>query len=239
MVLLITTSVIAYIALEYTVRYLCLRDLYLGKAEKYKYECYKDIIFFVSPGFWFARYFKKVLKQSAPDEQYKDLLKRYIVKNNHYNIAISVALLFAVSISYYLFNGATYLLGVVIYRFISRSVEIIVAFGKDVTSNKDKNSSLSKYDRIKLAIKSYFEVFVFSSTLYMFMPQIKGIDAIFVSLGTGTFTTVSNHIKLPSYINMPYETTDLYLMNIALFTQIFTTLSLVVLSLALYVSSEE
>ncbi|MGL6130995.1 MAG: hypothetical protein ACRCZ9_05215 [Fusobacteriaceae bacterium] len=60
------------------------------------------------------------------------------------------------------------------YRTISRSFEIMIAFYKDVTKDPEKNDSkLLKFERIKLAVISYFEIILNSGILYYLIYNAK------------------------------------------------------------------
>ncbi|MGL4998075.1 MAG: hypothetical protein ACRC5T_03830 [Cetobacterium sp.] len=60
------------------------------------------------------------------------------------------------------------------YRTISRSFEIMFAFYKDVTKDPEKNDSkLLKFERIKLAVISYFEIILNFGILYYLIYNAK------------------------------------------------------------------
>lgn len=258
-ILLIIISFIIYVLIEYFIRSLSYSYLSI---EKYTFpsrgfECWRDIVFLISPGYWFAKYYKRRVRNDIEKKydfcNYKEYLenklKEYIINNNHFNIVTSFMLFFLVlcfskeknqsDISHLTNYISIYsvFFWVVVWRLISRCFEITVAFGFDVMSENKPSSALNKYDRISLALKSYLEIYVISSTTYVFMPHAKNaLDAIFISLGTGTLSSVSNYIKMPYEItNLCFSKNSIYLMDFFLFIQIFTTLSLVILSLAVYV----
>ncbi|GAB3536176.1 hypothetical protein GCM10027342_54200 [Photobacterium alginatilyticum] len=112
---------------------------------------------------------------------------------------------------------------VVYIRFFSRLSEVLISFFLDVTDGKPKNKHTDKYDRIKLAIISYIEIFIISTCVYAVSPMIGNIfDAIITSLGAGTFTNIEFAKK--SWMGL-----------VAVYLQIFTTLTLVLLSIATYI----
>jgi len=119
------------------------------------------------------------------------------------------------------------------YRFISRNLEIILAFGLDVF-DKTPKSNLNKFQRLKLAIYSYFEIYVYSISFYMMLiyddnhTQFLILKSIQMSLSVGTLTNVAYSQGSPSGL-------DSWL-QLFPFIQVFATLSLVVLSLSMYVS---
>lgn len=113
-----------------------------------------------------------------------------------------------------------------IFRYISRSFEISYAFGKDVLQENHPSSGLGKYDRIKLALMSYMEIFIYSASAYLILPTVKEpIDALSLSFNVGSLTNVGFAFGQ-----------DADLLSNMVFVQVFCTLSLVVLSLASYLS---
>jgi len=158
---------------------------------------------------------------------------KYIKSNNNLNIFFSTVVFFVVI---YFGDGAEYWYGVlfwlVFFRFISRSVEIMYAFGKDVTSNDNPDSDLTKFDRINLALKSYVEIYIYSSALYfLIIFEPTWLKAISMSFGVGTLTNVSEALEKVSECHEWF--------GLLIYFQVFTTLSLIVLSLAVYVSREK
>lgn len=124
-----------------------------------------------SPSYSFAKFFKGNLKKKPRAR----LIKRW----NKNNLLVSFALIFS---SFILsFNNffipltdinlikdlklLIFLILLIFIRCFSRSYEIIRAFYKDVTNNKNL-SKLNKYRRIRLASISYLEVIFNFSTLY-------------------------------------------------------------------------
>jgi len=107
-----------------------------------------------SPGFAFA---KKYKGESKGDER-----KKFVEKCNHRNLIISIVLMI---LSFYLTNtnqcSGLFFLGINTWRYFSRSVEIFFAFGFDCFDKKQK-SNLNKFGRLKLAIFSYLEIYIFS-----------------------------------------------------------------------------
>lgn len=103
------------------------------------------------------------------------------------------------------------------------------AFGKDVIQRAVNRSGLSKYTRIQLAFRSYIELFVLAAPVY-YVNEITAHwwHAITLSLSVGTMTN----------IGYAFPECHSILANLVFF-QVFATLSLVLLSLAFYVSREE
>lgn len=153
--------------------------------------------------------------------------------NNRVNVCLSVTLCVLVfllaSFSATSWTFSLILL-VAIVRFVSRSFEITYAFGRDVLQDSVTTTRLTKYERIKLALISYIEIFSYSAAAYLLLPTVAGpADAITLSLNVGTLTNVGYAFSKP----------DAPLIVNIVFIQVFTTLSLVVLSLASYLSREK
>lgn len=176
----------------------------------------------VSPGYWLAKNCKLLnpakLKGVA-------LRARLIVNYNLWNLLLSAIVLVATiatqSQGYVLFGITNSL---IVWRAISRSFEIAIAFGNDITTPKNA-SGLRNEVRMKLAIKSYFEIFLYSAALYsVSSQQFQGLSqSLLASLYVGTFTDVPAVAKALPFPHL-------------VFLQVFATLSLVVLSIAGYLS---
>ncbi|MDX9990186.1 hypothetical protein [Thiothrix unzii] len=217
-----------YFILEFSVRKISFELAKTGATnnflKEYKWEFRKDIVILISPGYWLARYYKDKIKSKK--DNLPCHLKKFIKVNNKINLCLSLNLFAILSLLFYL-NAIAFFQSLIIWRFISRSFEIICAFSNDVINgHEQQKSSLTKFDRVKLALLSYVEIFFYSACFYLVtVKDIEPIKAFLISLGVGTFTNVNS---------------DLFKCNeiLALFTyiQVFTTLSLVVLSLAIYVS---
>lgn len=123
-------------------------------------------------------------------------------------------------------NESYELLGItislVVWRAVSRSFEIAIAFGTDITTSKN-SSRLLNASRMKLAIRSYLEIFLFSATLYAVLePCFEGFNqSVLASLYVGTLTNV---FYVAEKLPVPH----------VVFLQVFATLSLVLLSIAGY-----
>ena len=183
--------------------------------------------FFISPDFWWANYFKNRIKQFNDDASINSL-KEYVIINNKANLILSILITGLVFFAF-TFDPESQiyktLISAAVIRSISRSFEISLAFGRDVLQVSQNATGLKKFERIKLAISSYFEIFIYFAAVYLVLPCGKGISyAITSSLSVGTLTNVGFVFVSDHFVN-----------NIA-FVQVFTTLSLVVLSLASYLS---
>lgn len=188
-----------------------------------------NLTIFVSIDFWLANEFKERIKNFEPEEILQTQLKAYIKSNNQVNVLFSAYLLLLMAILYRVDMQSLFyktLLAMSAIRFFSRSYEIVVAFGRDVLQEQESKSGLDKYERIKLAIFSYLEIFIYSTAAYLALLSGKDpMSALSMSLNVGTLTNVGFAFGTESDIFCNF-----------VFVQVFSTLSLVVLSLASYIS---
>ncbi|HCL5270748.1 TPA: hypothetical protein N2G33_002975 [Salmonella enterica] len=191
--------------------------------------------FFITPDYWWAFRFKSRLKANITDERVKDELKSYVIINNKINLGVSfiiMVLIFVVNEYAHDYIYSKVLLCIAFIRFISRSYEITYAFVCDIFQQQESVTGLNKHERIRLALFSYLEIFFYSAAAYMLLPQItSAYDAVTMSLSVGTLTNVGYAFNFCGQ-NVPFIT------NIV-FVQVFSTLSLVVLSLAVYLSRDD
>lgn len=179
------------------------------------------LLMFFSPGYWLA----KNCKSNSPRKIGRFALRARLISNyNLWNFLLSL-LIFVIVIAiqregYSLLNVA---IAVITWRFISRSIEITIAFGQDITTSVSK-SKLSNPARMKLAINSYFEIFLFSSAYYSISScNLEGLSQS--SLGSLYVGTLTNVAFVADNLEIPHM----------VFFQIFSTLSLVLLSIAGYI----
>lgn len=224
---------IAYFILEYRVRKWCYPvEPKLGLSFLPKWSKGKEWTVFVSPGYWLARYYKKRLSY-FPKGQKRLLLRQFIKKNNCYNLIISFIITI---ISFQLIKEdrlgsffSNFVSAFVLFRLTSRSFEITYAFSNDVMSYNKNRSGLFKERRIQLAIRSYIELFVVSAPVYYaYDLTCNKLESLTLSLSVGSLTNVGAAFQngYSDYANL-------------IFIQVFSTLSLVVLSLAIYVSRDK
>ena len=173
---------------------------------------------------------KKVKGQLAKADRAKIIQERnksnFIVSRT-FMVCSFLVILFDLDVLTYLFSGFNG------YRFISRSLEITFAFSFDSFNENDNKSGLNKLERISLAIHSYLEIYVYSASFYVTIIHNSAgfsliLKSLLASLSVGTLTNIGyiqNEILLPSELS-----------QLLVFFQVFATLSLVVLSLAMYVS---
>ncbi|MEK4627380.1 hypothetical protein MKZ17_03940 [Solibacillus sp. FSL R7-0682] len=118
-------------------------------------------------------------------------------------------------------------------RFLIRGYEIIKAFFKDATSNDLKLSSLTYIDRIKLVIKSLFEIAIYSTLL----------KAIYFSLNNGlevSSKTIKDTVSFLfesfsiQFFNVSYSIENGLLFAVIHIVQILISACLILLCIALY-----
>ncbi|MGL6167733.1 MAG: hypothetical protein ACRC0Y_05520 [Fusobacteriaceae bacterium] len=130
------------------------------------------------------------------------------------------------------------------YRTISRSFEIMFAFYKDVTKNPEKNESkLLKFERIKLAVISYFEIILNSGILYYLIYNAK-VDIPLFNFFNSICPDIQNLICgsgfnpkiIPFVMSSVFILTGTKVVGINLFfiLQLITSLCLVVFAIAGY-----
>jgi hypothetical protein len=179
-----------------------------------------DISMFVSPGYWLARNCKHF---SPPKFKRVALRARLIVNYNLWNLLISSVVFVAVIATRHQgYAPLGIIVALIVWRSISRSAEIAIAFGNDIITSQSA-SKLTNRARMILAFRSYLEIFIFSAALYSVSSvKFEGFSqSILASLYVGTLTSVSSiadHLTIPHLV----------------FLQVFATLSLVLLSIAGY-----
>lgn len=206
-----------------------------------------NIKYLFSPSYFFA----KLYKQNLSREDKTNLLKFW----NHLNFVFTVIfsiLLFTIgllqfNIFYIDLKKFKFILLFITFfwgiRCISRSLEIIFAFFKDITTDEN-NSNLSKYDRIKLATISYLEVILNFGILYFLIFNSVSDTMIFYSEITSLIAT--NIPKNPYYSNnLIYfifssffisTGTKIVGINPFFILQLSTSLSLLIFAIAGYIS---
>lgn len=144
----------------------------------------------------FADYYKMKL---GTDKKKK---KKYISRMNFVNLIVSLVfiILSFTNINLVLFSIVCPFIFV---RALSRSYEIIIAFGDDIINKRKKSSALVSSDRLKLAISSFFEIIInyaivyylmgFTSDIYINILTFENmLDSLMKSIGISTLTNVGN-----------------------------------------------
>lgn len=222
---------------EYAIRF-CAFNTVKPKPEYSKVKFDKNYFWlFFSPGYFFSRYFKKKIQYR--DRNFNKRLQKnskasFLKSANNINLVASAVIFLIVSIIGLLKNEIEnqsfdiviqITLFFVFIRTLSRSIEIIYAFTNDVIKPHNANgSSLNKYDRVKLALNSYVEnILNFSAVYYLVQKEYMNVQgAFFSSLGRSTISNLD-------------LTHSEGLLSFIIYGQVITTLTLVVLSLAIYV----
>ena len=184
----------------------------------------------VSPGYWIARCRKNWI-DAFPRYRRLNARRRFIVASNKYNMYLSLVLcVVALTPSRDVHSGflVDFLWAMAAVRYISRTFEIALAFGLDVIDRRQNRSGLSKATRMKLAFRSYVELIFLSAPVYYAYAVVLGQGkALVLSLSVVTLANVG-------YAFPENHGTQAYLV----FPQVIATLSLVLLSLASYISRE-
>ncbi|WP_063651004.1 hypothetical protein [Aliivibrio fischeri] len=221
-------------ALDYLVKYFSISTL--GKLDNRNVLIKYNVLWvFISHGYFLSTVFKDSIKYKTRVfrvKQEKLARAKFIQKANLYNLWASSAALAAIaalSMTEVFGEHESFKVVVtwfVVFRALSRSIEIVYAFSKDVIRGQEKTSSaLTKYHRIQLALSSYIENIVNYSIVYYFFNMTSISNAVLVSIGRSTISNV--------------EPSKCLFDQVLAYGQVLTALSLVVLSLAIYVSRKK
>ncbi len=232
-----------YIIFEYVFRQSVLksistkRDISLPFITSFKWQPKWTVYLILSPGLWVSENCKEFIKNEFPHNIiYKRELANFIKASNFWNFIFSLSLLVVTLFREDILpeiNNSIFL-AIVMWRYISRSFEIAIAFVRDVLSS-DSKSSLDNHARMKLAITSYFEIFIYSAAFYSAF-SCKGetiFEPILTSLFVGTLTNISGALEL--LINCcEYDLFYKSLLLLSVYLQVFATLSLIFFGFAGY-----
>lgn len=194
----------------------------------------------LSPGLWISENCKISIRNQFPSKStYRIKLAIFIKNSNHLNFIVSlvlyVVLLFTTINFPRIDNEPLEILAfVIMWRYISRSVEIAFAFGRDILS-PDSSSNLDNHERMWIAIKSYFEIFIYSAAFYSaFSCKVDTIfEPILTSLFVGTLTNISGALELLIHC-CEYDLSYKSLLLLSVYLQVFATLSLIFFGFAGY-----
>ena len=222
-----------YWLLEYVVR----RTTYPAETEPIEFrppwQTGAEWAILLSPGFWFSHYFKSRI-QHFPDTDAATARGLLITRSNLLNVVVSgifvIASLAATLVTRGTF-GWSLVADLVVVRYISRTTEIGYAFGRDVMTLTENRSGLDKHARLGLALRSYVELFLLAMPVYLLCVPCYGtvLKALTLSLSVGTLTNVGYGLPLDQH----------GFRALLIFPQVIATLSLVLLSLASYISRPE
>lgn len=209
------------------------------------YFNWQSIYILLSPGLLASKNCKELIERNFSWEMVrKEELAKFIKASNFWNIFLSLFLLGTCITLSFLEIQANNLLfelfkGFVMWRYISRSSEIAIAFSQDILSSESA-SSLDNHARMRLAIRSYVEIFVYSAAFYSAfscsMPT--KFEPILTSLFVGTLTNVSGGIdSLIQCCIFSYDSEFWILfLRCSVYIQVFATLSLIFFGFAGYLS---
>jgi len=226
------------VAIDFIVKIYAARDVRPHIDLKYSNAKCNLIFLLISPGYYLARLFKNSILFKGENSYKNKKVQRaiFIENSNLYNCYASVTLLtvlMLVELSVSSGNNPNlafldFLKAIVIFRVTSRCFEIIYAFSKDVLSAPSRSrSALTKYKRIKLAISSYFENMTNFACVYFFIGSSGFVSSVLDSIGRSTISNIGIDECTPK------------IMQLFIYSQVVTSLTLVVLSLALYVGREQ
>lgn len=201
---------------------------------------------------------------STNDGHYEQRLGNYITSRNHRNLSVSIYLfivfvLFILGSSGYNFvfrpsgdldeqiilkSGLWSFVLLALARLLSRSIEIVHSFVKDITSKSEKSSNLDGKDRMLLAIKSLGEITFLATIIRGSYTLVQAVieyeidmndmmnskfivelisNSFFVSIATAGF-------------NISFDTKEDFVEKIVHITQLIVSVSLITLSIATYIS---
>lgn len=191
---------------------------------------------------------KKEKQKKLFDEKFKQLYTKYLVHRNYINLSITIFIsLIALLYTLEFFQDESSIYKIFMYillvRLFSRSFEICVAFYKDVTSNNQKNSSLKKHDRIKLAIKSLLEIIILHTSVgYLIKGSFTMLDwlksfmySISVSFFNVSFPGIADYYQIPPG-NLSPPPSPLIIQQILHVTQVTSSIILITFSVAIYLT---
>ncbi|WP_156486004.1 hypothetical protein [Pseudomonas sp. ABFPK] len=224
-------AIAIYATITYIFKLAAFRKLGLKTKINLEHSTRRNLFFIISPDLWWATKFKDRIYYAAPDAS-KSNRRKFVIENNHLNLWVSFAFC-ALTLSTAYFHPTSYclelMLSIAVIRFISRCIEILYAFVKDAfqPSNAPTATNLASNERIKLAAKSYVETYFLSAPPYLILTTLLDpFAAMSLSLNVGTLTNVGLAFADPSKA----------LEANIVFIQVFTTLSLVVFSFAMYLA---
>jgi hypothetical protein len=170
----------------------------------------------------------------------------FIETCNFWNLIVSfVLLIISLVVAFAKPDYLIYLVGFNFWRFYSRNSEIILAFGFDVLNKKPTKTGdyFDKFNRLKLAVVSYFEIYLYSASFYVSLPISNcesislGLKSMLMSFAIGSLTNVAYAQDILSKHDCCFDFSSDWLQLLPFF-QVIATLSLIVLSLTIYISRE-
>lgn len=227
-------ATLLYGLLTYTSKLIIYKKLNFRPPETLMWAKGNELFIILSPDLWWAFRFKNRIYCTEPSLTTSNR-RQFVIINNTFNLWLSITFC-AVTLAFVSAYPSSYLsellLCLAMIRFISRSTEITYAFVKDTfqPSSEKSATALKSYERIKLATKSYVEIYFYSAPAYLVLTKCcDPWAAITLSLNVGTLTNVGMAFSEPC--QTPWAN--------LVFVQVFTTLSLVVFSFAMYLARKE
>lgn len=252
----------------------------------FKQKILQFLFFLFSPDYYFAREYKENIKKSYIRCCYKTCyshqclkdkngegiclknwdgiridLKYFVIYSNWYNVILA-SLVAIITIFFWGYSG--WLIDVLFYflvfRILSRFIEIVVAFYKDVARVDDKlfatnmgtnhryihnwkNSLLLKSSRISLAVHSLAEIVILFSLLYYFISLnylYLDKENLLIDIGTSGELNTFNFFLLSlsvSAFNFSFSSYNSILWSLAHVVQVILSIVLIILALATYLGS--
>lgn len=179
----------------------------------------------------------------------RDRRKHFIQFANWTNVIISV--LFLCVVAFAINNEwqflIKFLVAILLFRLLSRTIEIAIAFYDDVVKAKMdkktwemgfKSSSLKKGNRISLAVHSYIELCILFAIVYMLSDKLNyfSVDDLDDMKGFLDYLLYSFSV---SAFNISLEKDFTTFQKVLHSTQVAANLTLVVLSIASYMGMED
>jgi hypothetical protein len=200
------------------------------------WDIWSVLFFLLTPDYFWATYHKnKLAIKSGYSQHCRSAFVKY---SNWINLcfAICIYLMVLIAEEFALPQWLALSLSTKIFqsfllvRLLSRGVEIIIAFYRNVRS-----SDLSKYKRISLAIHTYFELILSYAVIYFMLDfpvqpdssaEFTLLDSLYYSLGIVTFTNV----EIGGLNNVH---------KLIVYSQVITAQVLIGLSLASYIGWQD
>lgn len=222
-------AIFIYGLLAYIIKRKIYNSLEIQRCQSFDWKPGHEWALILSPDFWWAIRFKSRIKALCTEHP-KEKLKSFVTFNNTYNFWFSLTFgIVTLTFASHFPNSYTahLLVSLAVIRFVSRSLEITYAFVTDAFQDSDSTTGLTSKERIILAMKSYVEIYLYSAPAYLIFTKCNDAwAAISLSMNIGTLTNVGLAFGI---VGMGFE------INM-IFIQVFTTLSLIILSLASYLS---
>ncbi|MCP2036448.1 hypothetical protein L1279_003490 [Planomicrobium sp. HSC-17F08] len=240
------------------------------------FEVFKNnyIYLLISPDYFYALYYKDKLKKGAGttksfykyrdnnkqglDEWDKIKIERkfFIEYSNWLNVSfITVSTILIILIRDYNISILEILFYFLLFRLLSRSIEIVIAYYKDVVRvdsiifkkwiedrmdkvyiNNWKSSAIRKPARISLACHTLFEMILTFTLLYCFVSSIETVkleDNLHLAALSSYWEFLVYSLSINTF-NFSYTLYPNYLWSILHVAQVFIGVVLIVLSLARY-----